>query len=41
MHNPAVKSKMTITQYIQNSRGINGGEDLPEQILHDILPLEF
>jgi len=36
MHNPAVKSKMTLAQYIQNSRGINDGHDLPEKMLQDI-----
>jgi len=36
MHNPAVKSKMTLAQYIQNSRGINDGHDLPEKMLNDI-----
>jgi len=36
LHNPAVKNKMTLAQYIQNSRGINDGTDLPQDLLTDI-----
>eukprot|EP00026_Physarum_polycephalum_P011230 Phypoly_transcript_11437.p1 GENE.Phypoly_transcript_11437~~Phypoly_transcript_11437.p1 ORF type:complete len:334 (+),score=30.01 Phypoly_transcript_11437:162-1163(+) len=36
MHNSAVKNKMTLSQYIHNSSGINNGENLPEKLLADI-----
>lgn len=36
MHNPAVKKKMTLQQYIHNCSGINNGTDLPENLLVDI-----
>lgn len=36
MHNSAVKNKMTLHQYINNSSNINDGENLPEIMLLDI-----
>lgn len=36
MHNSAVKNKMTFSQYVSNSSGINSGENLPEKMLSDI-----
>jgi len=36
LYNHAIKNKMTLAQYIQNSRGINDGTDLPQQMLTDI-----
>jgi len=38
LHNPTIKSenRMTLKQFIRNNRGINGGEDLPEEFLNDL-----
>jgi hypothetical protein len=36
MHNPAVKNKMTLAQYIRNSRNTSDGESIPEELLIDI-----
>ncbi len=36
MHNPAVKVKMTLPQFIHNSRGINDGTDFPKEVLESI-----
>jgi brefeldin A-inhibited guanine nucleotide-exchange protein len=35
-HSPQVKKRMTKTDFVKNNRGINDGEDLPEQFLHNI-----
>jgi len=32
-HNPSVKRKMTLLEFIKNNRGINGGQDLPADFL--------
>jgi brefeldin A-resistance guanine nucleotide exchange factor 1 len=31
-----VKKKMTVDEFIRNNRGINGGEDLPQDFLRDL-----
>lgn len=38
LHNPTIKtdSRMTLKQFIRNNRGINGGEDLPEDFLTEL-----
>lgn len=36
LHNPGVKNKMTIAEYVRNNRGIDTGKDLPEVFLRDI-----
>ena len=33
LHNPAVRAKMSLEQFVDNNRGINGGHDLPPQYL--------
>ena len=35
-HNPQVKRKMTLDQFIRNNRGTNGGEDWPRETLEYI-----
>lgn len=35
-HNPQVKRKMTLEQFIRNNRGTNGGEDWPRETLEYI-----
>jgi len=35
-HSVQVKKRMTKTDFIKNNRGINDGEDLPEELLHNI-----
>ena len=35
-HNPQVKHRMTMADFIKNNRGINDGEDLPEELLSSI-----
>lgn len=35
-HNPQVKNRMTKSDFIRNNRGINDGEDLPEELLSSI-----
>lgn len=34
--NPQVKHRMTKSDFIKNNRGINDGQDLPEELLSDI-----
>jgi brefeldin A-resistance guanine nucleotide exchange factor 1 len=38
LHNPTIKkdSRMTLKQFIRNNRGINGGEDIPEEFLSEL-----
>lgn len=38
LHNPTIRSdlRMTKDQFIKNNRGINGGEDLPEEFLNEL-----
>ena len=36
LHNPQVKHKMTLTQFIKNNRGIDDGGDLDEEYLSNI-----
>jgi brefeldin A-resistance guanine nucleotide exchange factor 1 len=38
LHNPTIKSenRMTLVQFIRNNRGINGGDDLPEDFLTEL-----
>jgi brefeldin A-resistance guanine nucleotide exchange factor 1 len=35
-HNPEVKQRMTEQEFIRNNRGINGGKDLPADMLSEI-----
>ena len=35
-HNPQVKRKMTLEQFVRNNRGTNGGEDWPRETLESI-----
>lgn len=35
-HNPQIKKRMTKPDFLKNNRGINGGEDLPEEFLSQI-----
>eukprot|EP00474_Spongospora_subterranea_P009548 CRZ10006.1 hypothetical protein [Spongospora subterranea] len=35
-HNPGVKSKMTLEQFMRNNRGINNGKDFPEEFLTSV-----
>ncbi|KAJ3508228.1 hypothetical protein NLJ89_g5873 [Agrocybe chaxingu] len=35
-HNPQVKKRMTKADFVKNNRGINNGEDLPEDLLSTI-----
>lgn len=35
-HNPQVKNRMTKIEFIKNNRGINDGNDLPEETLNMI-----
>ncbi|KLO19767.1 Sec7-domain-containing protein [Schizopora paradoxa] len=35
-HNPQVKNRMTKAEFIKNNRGINDGQDLPEETLNAI-----
>jgi brefeldin A-inhibited guanine nucleotide-exchange protein len=35
-HSPQVKKRMTKADFVKNNRGINDGEDLPEELLHSI-----
>ena len=38
LHNPQIKdeNRMTLEQFVRNNRGINGGEDLPEEYLSSL-----
>ncbi|KAL5474050.1 hypothetical protein EMCRGX_G028623 [Ephydatia muelleri] len=36
LHNPSVKDKLTIEKFISMNRGIDGGKDLPPDLLTDI-----
>ena len=36
LHNPGVKNRMTIEDYIRNVRGTNGGKDFPRELLQGI-----
>ncbi|KAJ9167791.1 hypothetical protein P3X46_019385 [Hevea brasiliensis] len=36
-HNPQVKKKMTVDEFIRNNRAINGGQDLPREYLSELL----
>lgn len=36
LHNPAVEKKLTLTQWMNNNRGINAGDDVPSQVQEDI-----
>lgn len=36
LHNPQVKTKITVPDYIKMNRGINNGADLPEELLVEI-----
>ena len=38
LHNPSVKEKSTLEQFITMNRGINDGKDLPRDILEVIRP---
>lgn len=33
LHNPSIKKKMTVEEFIKNQRGINNGKDLPRVII--------
>eukprot|EP00727_Mastigamoeba_balamuthi_P007150 m51a1_g3055 hypothetical protein (837) ;mRNA; f:967981-971134 len=35
-HNPQVKNKMTKAQFLKTTRGINAGQDLPQQFLENL-----
>ena len=35
-HNPQIKKRMTKTDFLKNNRGINEGQDLPEEFLSQI-----
>lgn len=35
-HNPQIKNRMTKSDFIRNNRGINDGDDLPEEFLSSI-----
>lgn len=35
-HNPHIKNRMTKSDFTRNNRGINDGEDLPEEFLSNI-----
>jgi Sec7-like guanine-nucleotide exchange factor len=35
-HNPQVKHRMTMTDFVKNNRGINDSQDLPEELLSSI-----
>ncbi|KAI9217590.1 Sec7 domain-containing protein, partial [Blastocladiella britannica] len=35
-HNPAVKKKMSLADFIRNNRGIDGGADLPQKLLRKL-----
>ncbi len=36
LHNPQVKKKMSRTDFLKNNRGINEGENLPDDFLEDL-----
>lgn len=36
LHNPGVKKKMCLEDFVRNNRGIDGGKDLPQYFLGDI-----
>lgn len=36
LHNPSVPKKMSLASWYKNNKGINDGNDLPEQYLQDI-----
>ncbi|CAJ1415611.1 unnamed protein product [Effrenium voratum] len=36
LHNPGVKKKMCLEEFVRNNRGIDGGKDLPQYFLRDI-----
>ncbi|KAF2314132.1 hypothetical protein GH714_023031 [Hevea brasiliensis] len=35
-HNPQVKKKVTVDEFIRNNRAINGGQDLPREYLSEL-----
>lgn len=35
-HNPQIKHRMTKADFVKNNRGINDGDDLPEELLSGI-----
>eukprot|EP00930_Biecheleria_cincta_P087192 TRINITY_DN7643_c0_g3_i1.p1 TRINITY_DN7643_c0_g3~~TRINITY_DN7643_c0_g3_i1.p1 ORF type:complete len:1562 (-),score=332.89 TRINITY_DN7643_c0_g3_i1:103-4788(-) len=36
LHNPGVKKKMSLEEFLRNNRGIDGGKSMPEYFLRDI-----
>ena len=36
LHTPGVKKKMTIEQFVNNNRGINGKKDFPKEFLDNL-----
>lgn len=36
LHNPMIKKRMSLEEFIRNDRGINDGENLPDEYLTDI-----
>ena len=36
LHNPSIKKKMTLEEFIKNQRGNNGGKDFPRVYLEDL-----
>ncbi len=43
IHNPSVKRKMTIAQFVAQNRGINNTKDLPREFLEELyqVPLKL
>ena len=35
-HNPNVRTKMSVEQFVKNNKGINGGDDLPRPYLEGL-----
>lgn len=36
LHNPCIKRKMAVENFVSQNRGVNGGGDFPPELLHDI-----
>ena len=37
LHNPNVRRKMTLEQFVSNNRGINNGKNLPDEMLQAVV----
>ena len=36
LHNPQVKKRMSVDEFVRNNRGIDNGKDLPREFLEEV-----